>query len=313
MVRRFDKAGATAGLSGLYTGKIEGKQITGTVKWSWINHPGFPASGYWSGVVQDPPASQAASGDQGLSAGIPPRLLECEGAGPCNGAWTFSQSEGSAIWYGPRNVRAKLAVIRFEANDVYIRRTDTSDGGTAVYSGARHGNQISGTVVWSRPDHPGQASGVWSATIPDIVCDSNANLAPQDAIRIGQNALMFHLQREALDCYVVAAAAGDVTAQTIVGMIYYQGKDSPVAQDYKQALFWLGKAAGQGNYAAQRTLAEMYMLGQGTARDVELSHYYAGKADEQKRERERQQDRAADQSRMLSSFVMGAVVGALLF
>jgi TPR repeat protein len=107
-----------------------------------------------------------------------------------------------------------------------------------------------------------------------------------------------------------------MTAQTLAGTLYYQGHDPELPQDYGQALVWLKKAAAQGSYAAQRTLAEMYTLGEGTAPNAETAHYYDGKADEQQRLKEREEDRAdrqADQTKMLNGFVMGAVFGALMF
>lgn len=319
VVRRFDRAGASAGLSGLYTGTVEGKHISGTVKWSWLDHPGFPASGTWSAIIQDQPAAQSASGaatGNGGSEAIPPRLLECEGVGRCSGAWIINGSEGTATWFAQTPVRAKLTVVRSEPDDILIRRMDTSDGSSAVYSGRRHGDQISGTVIWSSPGNPGGASGTWSASVPQTVCETQANLTSADALRVGQNALMFHMERDALDCYIVAAKTGDPLAQTAVGLLLYQGRYG-IPQDYKQALFWLRKAADQGSYAAQKTVADMYMLGQGTAPDPNLSSFYAAKANEQKREQERREDRAdraaASRANMLTGFVMGAVFGALLF
>jgi TPR repeat protein len=80
-------------------------------------------------------------------------------------------------------------------------------------------------------------------------------------------------------------------AQTAVGLIYYKGNTSEIPQDYKQAFFWLQKAADQGVYAAQRTVSDMYMLGQGTPKDHELSKFYGDKAAEQKRDREHQIER----------------------
>jgi hypothetical protein len=317
VVRRFDRSGASAGLSGLYTGTIQGKQISGTVKWSWIDHPNFPATGTWSAILQDQPAAQKPiTAGNTSTAPIPPQLLECEGTGPCNAAWTITGSQGTATWFAQTTTRAKLTVVRSDPTDILIRRTDTSDGNSAVYAGSRHGDELSGTVVWSTPDHPGQSSGTWSATVPQTVCDTQANLTSADALRIGQNALMFHQQHEALDCYIVAAKTGDPLAQTAVGLLFYQGRNG-VTQDYKQALFWLRKAADQGVYAAQKTIADMYTLGQGTAPDPNLAHFYAGKADEQKREAERREDRAdraaAARNNALTGFVMGAVFGALLF
>ena len=135
-------------------------------------------------------------------------------------------------------------------------------------------------------------------------------------MHLGQTALMFHRDHEALDCYIVAARAGDATAQTAVGLTFYQGRES-VPQNYTQAFFWLQKAADQGVYAAQRTVAEMYTAGQGTNRDATLAAIYTKRADEQKHDLERQQDRqydaqqrAADRSaQILSSFVLGASFG----
>lgn len=317
-VRRFDRAGATAGLSGLYTGTIEGNRITGTVKWSWLGHPDHPSSGMWAAVIPAPqPGSDSENAAIAAWTGLPPLLLECEGTGPCNGAWSTHGSEGTAIWFAQNPVRAKLEVVRSAQDDILIRRTDTSDRNFAVYSGARHGNQISGTVIWSSPGHPGGSSGTWSASVPQTVCQAEANLTSRDALRIGQNALMFRREKDALGCYVVAAKTGDPLAEMAVGMIYYHGQDTAVPQDYKQALFWLRKAADQGVYAAQKTVSDMYMLGQGTPRDAELSRFYAEKAAEQKRDWERAQDRAnraaSSAAGALTGFVMGTIFGALMF
>jgi TPR repeat protein len=141
-------------------------------------------------------------------------------------------------------------------------------------------------------------------------------------MRIGQYALMFKRNNDALGCYIVAANAGDATAQTAVGLLYYQGRG--VDQDYTKAFFWLHKAADQGVYAAQRSVAEMYTAGLGTKRDSTLAAIYSARADEQKHDMERRQEieeraqarreehaeRAADRaSRVLSSFVLGASFG----
>ena len=331
VIRRVDRSGAMAGRSATYTGTIHGSHISGTVRWEWLNHPGSATNGTWSAVLQDqPPASQAyAATAPGVSrAGLPARLLECEGNGPCNSAWVIEGSTGEATWFLRSPVRAKLTVIRSDPDDILIRRTDLNDGNSAVYSGTRHGDSISGAVVWSSPGHPGDSSGHWSASVPQTTCDARDGLSSEDALRIGRNALMFNLRRAAFDCYIVAAKTGDATAQTAVGLIYYQGNNAEVPQNYEQALFWLQKAASQDIYAAEKTLADMYMLGQGTKRDPQLSHFYADKAAEQKREMEREQDRqeraearreehaerAADRgAQVLTGFVMAATFGAFLF
>lgn len=323
VIRRVDRSGPAAGRIATYTGTIHGSHIAGTVQWNWTDHAGFPASGKWSALLQDSPAAAniSSSANAPSGPGLPPLLLECEGNGPCNSAWTIEGSSGTATWFTQKPVRAQLTIIRSDPDDILIKRTDVTDGNSAVYYGKRTGDTYSGAVVWSSPGHPGGASGHWSASIPQTKCDANAALSSEEALRIGRNALMFNLRRAAFDCYISAAKAGDAQAQTAVGLIYYQGNNAEVPQDYPQAFFWLSKAAAQDNYAAQKKIADMYMLGQGTKRDPELSRFYADKAAEQKRDAERaeairieREERAADRGAyMLSNFVMAAVLGAALF
>jgi len=246
---------------------------------------------------------------------LPPRLIECENNGLCDGAWTFQGGKGSAVWFTQSPTRAKLTVMKSDPGEILIRRTDLTDGNYAVYHGRFDGATYSGAVIWSKPDHPGFASGHWTATIPEITCDPNSKMASDDAKRIGQNALMFDDWHSAFDCYIVAADAGDVQAQTVVGLIFYNGRKGDVPQDYAQALFWLRKAADAGIYSAQVKVSDMFTLGQGAAKDADLAAFYGKKAAEQKRDRERQEDRAdraADrQANVMTGFVMGAVFGAM--
>ena len=329
VIHRVDRSGATSGRSATYTGSVHGSHIRGTVQWDWPGHSDSPTSGVWSAELEGEPAAQALSSPAAPAStigGLPPRLLECEANGPCNAAWTIAGATGEGTWFLRTPVRATLTVIRSDSDGIVIRRTDLTDGNSAVYSGTRRGDTYSGAVIWSSPGHPGDSSGHWSASIPQTTCD--ANLSSEDALRIGRNALMFNLRRPAFDCYLVAAKTGDATAQTAVGLIYYQGTNSEVPQNYEQALFWLQKAATHDVYAADKTLADMYMLGQGTKRDPELAQFYSNKAAELKHDMEREQDReeraearreehaerAADRgAQVLTGFVMAATFGAFLF
>ncbi|HKI26787.1 MAG TPA: tetratricopeptide repeat protein [Candidatus Sulfotelmatobacter sp.] len=319
VIRRADP-----GRSATYSGTIHGNTVTGTVEWISSAHPDTPTAGSWSAIFQNlAPAAQssAKTNTPELPQGLPQRLIECEGGGPCNGAWTFDGLSGTATWYTQSPIHAKLTVVRVDPDEITIRRTDLTDGNSAVYQGTRKGDTYSGAVIWSGPNQPGVSSGHWVASIPQTTCDAGANMSAADAMRVGQNALMFDLERAAFDCYLVAAQAGEPMAQTAVGLIYYQGRTREVPQDYKQAFLWLRKAADAGVYAAQRTVSDMYMLGQGTPKDRELSRFYGDKAAEQKRDREHQieraedrADRAADRAaNAMTGFVMGAVFGALLF
>jgi hypothetical protein len=318
VIRRVDPSGGSA----VYSGTIKGNSVSGTVQWNSSAHPETPTSGKWSAVFQGvAPAASSADAGGTSPQGLPPRLIECEGNGPCNGAWSFDGLNGTATWFAQSPVHSKLIIVRSDPDELTIRRTDTSDGNSAVYHGVRKGDTYSGSVIWSSPDHPGGASGHWTASIPQTDCDADSHLSAADAKSIGQNALMFDLEHDAFSCYLVAARAGDAMAQTAVGLIFYKGNTSEIPQDYKQAFFWLQKAADQGIYAAQRTVSDMYMLGQGTPKDRELSKFYGDKAEEQKRDREHQieraedrADRAADRAaNAMTGFVMGAVFGALLF
>ena len=320
VVRRVDDAGPTAGLTAVYTGTVNGTHMIGTVQRSWPGHPDYPATAIFSAVLQDQLAAStqapAASSSSKPLVALPTELLVCENNGSCNAAWILNGSEGTGTWFARTTTKANLTVLRSEPDYLLIRRTDTTDAVTANYAGSLHGDHYSGTIVWSTPDHPGGATGTWTATVPKTTCDPHAGLEPADAMHLGQTALMFHRDKEAFDCYIVAARAGDATAQTAVGLSYYQGRET-IPQDYTQAFLWLHKAADQGVYAAQRTVAEMYAAGQGTTRDATLAGIYTRRADEQKHDLERQQDRqydaqqrAADRSaQVLSSFVLGASFG----
>jgi len=291
------------------------------VQYSWPGHPDYPATGTFSAVLQDaiaaaPQPTQTAT----TLAALPPNLLVCENHGACNAAWVLNGAEGTGTWFARNPVTANLTVLRSDPDYIVIRRTDTTDGVSATYAGSLHGDHYSGTIVYSSPNHPGESTGTWTATVPQTACDPQAALDSPTALRIGQTALMFHQDHDAFTCYIAAAKAGDATAQTAVGLIYYQGRGD-IAQDYSQAFIWLHKAADQGVYAAQRLVAEMYAAGQGTQKDPTLAGIYTARADEQKHDQERQQDlahdsaeRAADRNaQVMSSFVLGASFGAFLF
>jgi hypothetical protein len=316
VVQRNDDSGPTAGLSAVYSGTIHGTQVSGTVQYSWPGHEGYPSTGNFSAVLQDSVAAAQPPPSTSASASLPPQLLVCENHGACNAAWILNGSTGTGTWFAKTTVKANLTVDRADPDYIRVRRTDTTDGVSAVYAGSPRGDHYEGTIIYSSPGHAGDSTGTWTATVPQTTCDSQANLEPADDLRIGQYALMFHRDHDAFNCYIAAAKAGDSNAQMVVGLIYYQGRGD-IAQDYAQAFFWLHKAADQGVYNAQRLVAEMYAAGQGTAKDATLSGIYTARADEQKHDLERQQDlaeRQADRNaQVLSSFVLGASFGMFFF
>jgi hypothetical protein len=309
VVRRVDPSGLTA----IYTGTVHGTRVEGAVKWTWPGHDGYPATGSFAAVLDSsasvalPASSPAASLP---TSSLPAELLVCENNGPCNAAWLLDGMEGTGTWFVRNPVHARLTVVRGEADNLLIRRADTTDGLTATYAGSLRGDHYSGVIVLGGSSSPGSTTGTWTATVPRTRCA--ADMDAPGALATGQTALMFKRNRDALDCYVVAAKDGDARAQTTVGLLYDQGSGD-VAQDYHQAFFWLHKAADQGAYPAQRRVAEMYAAGLGTPRDATLAQIYNARADEQKHDFERRQDlaeREADRrTQVLSSFVLGASFG----
>ena len=69
----------------------------------------------------------------------------------------------------------------------------------------------------------------------------------------------------ALTKFLSAAQEGNRNAQTLVGMMYYEGKGA--AQDYKEAARWIKLAAQQGVADSQLNLGAMYDKGHGVAQD----------------------------------------------
>ena len=68
------------------------------------------------------------------------------------------------------------------------------------------------------------------------------------------------------------ATQGDRIAQTILGYIYFQGKEVP--RNYKTSFDWMTKAANQGDKDAQYSLGSYYYNGWGTKRDLVLAYLW---------------------------------------
>lgn len=69
---------------------------------------------------------------------------------------------------------------------------------------------------------------------------------------------------------------GDARAQLRVGLLYLRGEGVP--QDYREARFWIEKAARQGLADAQTRLGTLYRDGTGSAPDPELARQWLEKA-----------------------------------
>jgi TPR repeat protein len=94
-------------------------------------------------------------------------------------------------------------------------------------------------------------------------------------------------QATAVDAALLAKAnGGDTAAELAVGDAYSAGNGAAreprqLAADYRQAAVWYGKAAVQGNIAAQIHLADFYRDGRGVARDMAQAVAWYRKAADQ--------------------------------
>lgn len=68
------------------------------------------------------------------------------------------------------------------------------------------------------------------------------------------------------------AKRGDASAQSNLGVMYFNGRGVP--QDYAQAAAWYLKAADQGDSRAQFSLGFMYANGQGVPQDNVQAHMW---------------------------------------
>jgi TPR repeat protein len=74
------------------------------------------------------------------------------------------------------------------------------------------------------------------------------------------------------------AAGGDARAQSMLGLLYYGGRDVP--QDHNEALRWFRRAADQDDAAAQLYLGVMFSEGQGVPQDnAEAATWFRRAAD----------------------------------
>jgi TPR repeat protein len=70
---------------------------------------------------------------------------------------------------------------------------------------------------------------------------------------------------DAFPCLLLAAEAGCLRAQFLVGLAYHLGRGVPV--DYERAAHWYSRAAGSGDGNAIANLGVMSLLGQGSPMD----------------------------------------------
>jgi TPR repeat protein len=83
-----------------------------------------------------------------------------------------------------------------------------------------------------------------------------------------------------ISLFISLAEQGDVNAQWVLGFMYLNGEGIP--QNYKQAAYWLTKAAEQGLALAQTNLGLMYAKGgEGVPQDHKKALEWLTKAAEQ--------------------------------
>lgn len=93
--------------------------------------------------------------------------------------------------------------------------------------------------------------------------------------------------KEARQALLDMAQAGNTTAMQHLGILYLNGRGSnrenfidsdpaSVARDHEQAMFWLRKAADQGDASAQTSLGSIYEIGRGEVQDyAQAARWYS--------------------------------------
>jgi uncharacterized protein len=109
------------------------------------------------------------------------------------------------------------------------------------------------------------AGGVLAVALFGVAAAGQLDAAAAGQLKDGLTASARGDYAEAMRLLRPLAEQGDPNAQTVIGLLYGNGRGIP--KDYGQALAWFRKAAEQGYEAAQNDLGVMYALGQGAPQD----------------------------------------------
>jgi hypothetical protein len=185
IIRRTDPSGTSAGLTGVYIGKLHGNRVEGTVTWRWPGHWNKEVQGTWYATFGEPGPTGSAPGPQErtpqigqgaqpqVSQGtgkdeertVPPNIprvmhwcsLHCTTLIWDHGHYTDASAPGNAVW----------EIESFTPESVILHRTDYKPyPGTAVISGkiSGQGNTIvNGTITWTYHPCCGLSSGTFNA------------------------------------------------------------------------------------------------------------------------------------------------------
>jgi hypothetical protein len=172
------------GLSVLYMGRIDGKNITGV---SLIYQPGYegePAASAWNGTITR--GSLAAfTSSAAPSLQYPFTLNDCEGRrcdwgdADFSTVWTFPSKDGQG-WVNdhPR----PLIVEDFHSNYFLVRRFESAYGMTAYYFGEVKGRTVNGGVLYFNREQLDQPkAGAWFGKLRDNFTPEVAMNEPEGA------------------------------------------------------------------------------------------------------------------------------------
>jgi len=129
-IRRQDTSQKTAGLSAIYSGKINGNRIEGDVAYSWPGHPDFPPSAKWHAVFN---TGSAYSGKHDVS-GIWHALLP--------------EPNKGIVW------RTKIEQNADKIKIIWAENHTPADGKAAFEGRFISDTAIEGTIFW--PDSTAQ-------------------------------------------------------------------------------------------------------------------------------------------------------------
>lgn len=111
-----------------------------------------------------------------------------------------------------------------------------------------------------------------------IIISKTAYSAGEQDFRQGMQYYRNRQFSEAFPCFEKAAWSGNTEAQSMIGVLYFQGNG--VGKDDREAAKWFEKAATNGETSARNYLGTAYMKGQGTAKNTEKAIYWFTRAAE---------------------------------
>jgi len=287
VIRRSDE-GDTRGLVVVYTGKLDGDRIVGSMSVTWAGHPNATQTAAWSAQ----PALESTGHRVNLTGrwqtfpGITDRQrkpirFRIEQAGDRIKAWGGMNKDGLANPTGENDTP--------QWQGKFISDTVIAAQYQDAQSTPGHPHWSDTKMYLDEPDHIAEWSDKSSATLQragwgpeDVPCDdANSYRVTRNWAFLRGAVAIAQKNPSASVCWLHAAATlGHVRSQGLLAARFFDG--SGVEQDFKQAFTWAQRAAQQHDLLGESLVAAMYKEGKGVTADPGLAAYWSAQAANQR-------------------------------